>query len=163
MPLGTARRLALHCAAALTLLATTAVVSAQDQLDVDRRLARQYATPAPQVQVAAPVVLPAAEAPARGAFDEAAARQLEQEIDAALAEAEAAEKSSRRLDFDPSLPTWATSALLSAGIVLVTFAAIMLVLVVRQLRNEAKQRRRTYRRRVRHRNSTRPAAASAAS
>jgi hypothetical protein len=163
MPLGTARRLALYCTAALIIMATTPVVAAQPELDVDRRLAREYATPAPELEVTDPAVLPATAGPAPGGFDEAAARRLEQEIDAALAEAEAAENSPRRPAFDASLPTWATSALLSGGILLVTFAAIMVVLVVRQLRNEARQRRRSYRRRVRHRNTTRPAAASAAS
>jgi hypothetical protein len=159
MPSGTTMlRRTLLCVVALNVCVAAPTFAAQPQgvqdstaaapgeLAIDRRLAEQYGGPALTLQptdAAAPLAGPSA-------FDEEAARRLEQEIDAALAEA--ATQKSVKPKVRPAAPRpWSTAALVSGALLLFALVCVMLTLAVRELRKDAKQRRRSYRRRVRRR------------
>jgi hypothetical protein len=125
---------------------------------IDQQLAEQYfapATPAPQL-VATPQ---AAAAPA--ALSDAASLQLEADLDAAIAEdgkAVVAETRTTIAELPPS--PLQTVLLVLASLGLLAFAATVLTLAIRELRKDAKQRKRTYRRRVKRRPTSTPAHAS---
>lgn len=178
MPYGTVMRRALFCAVALHVLAAAPAVAApprgvQDlaeagtatsgELAIDRQLAKQYGEPGPALllnPVDASLGLPATAAPLPAqAFDEEAARRLEQEIDAALAEA-ASKKPAKKVVRDAAPKAWSTAAVLGGTILLFALVCVVLTLAVRELRNDAKQRRRSYRRRVRRRHPVEAAAVS---
>jgi hypothetical protein len=130
--------------------------AAPDELAIDRRLAEQYGGPAltlGSADAAAPLAAPSA-------FDEEAARRLEQEIDAALAEA-ATQQPGKPQGRAATPEPWSTAALVSAAVLLFALVCLMLTLAVRELRKDAKQRRRSYRRRVRRRQPADTAAISA--
>lgn len=134
------------------------------ELAVDRKLAEQYAAPAPvalpnQLTDAAPVVLPAG-----AGFDDAATASLEKEIEAALAEAAADNKKKAqpaRHTFVTAPSAWSTAGLVTGALALLALVSLVLTLAVRELRQDAKQRRGIYRRRVRRREPAAPATASA--
>jgi hypothetical protein len=117
-----------------------------DGIELDRQLAAQYSVPAP---ADAPTVTQV--------LDEVAMAQLEQEIDAALAE----DRAARTLPAETPPTAFETVALVLAGLGLLVFAGAVLTLAVRELRKDAKQRRRTYRRRVKRRGRTETATATA--
>jgi hypothetical protein len=123
--------------------------AASGELAIDRRLAEQYGAPGPALALdaAAPATTQLA---APSAFDEEAARRLEQEIDAALAEA-ATQKPVKPKVRAAAPEAWSTAAVVSGAILLFALVCVMLTLAVRELRKDAKQRRRSYRRRVRRR------------
>lgn len=148
MPFGTALRPALAGVTALTLFSVAYAASAQANLDFDRQLARQYAAPLPAEIAASPDDISVVDdaAPAAG-FDEAAAARLEQQIDEALAKAEAEERAKAAV---PPTPL-ATAALVSSVMFLFAFAGVMLTLIMRKLRKDQKQRLKVYRRRMRRR------------
>jgi hypothetical protein len=140
-------------------------------LAADNRLAEQYAQPYAGLQPSAlpravtdvapeavPVTLPAS-----AGFDEAAATNLENEIEAALAKT-AAEKQqpppAKRVYLTAPNP-WRTAGLIVGALASLVLVSVVLTLAVRELRQDAMQRRRNYRRRVRRRDAVTPAAASA--
>lgn len=182
MPIGTTLRRSLLSAAALAALVMTQGAFAQfrdgepalvedaqssAELAVDRRLAEQYAEqyagPQPStlpggIPDAAPVALPATTG-----FDEAAAANLEKEIEAALAEAAAENEKQQpaKRTYVTAPNPWSTAGLIIGALALFALVSVVLTLAVRELRQDAKQRRRTYRRRVRRRETAAPATASA--
>jgi hypothetical protein len=119
------------------------------ELAIDRRLAEQYGAPAPALALD-PVDSETRQLAAPSAFDEEAARRLEQEIDAALAEA-ATQNAVKPKARAAAPEAWSTAAVVSGAILLFALVCVMLTLAVRELRKDAKQRRRSYRRRVRRR------------
>ena len=177
MPNGTRLRRALLSAATLaTLFATqgglaqlrdTPSILGEDasspaELAADRKLAEQYAAPAPAVQPSQPsdaarVVLPAAPG-----FDDAAAANIEKEIESALAAATAQKTKQPPATpvFDATPSPWGTAGLVTGALALIALVSLVLTLVVRELRQDAKQRRRSYRRRVRRREPVTTATAS---
>jgi plasmid stabilization system protein ParE len=130
--------------------------AASGELAIDRQLAQQYGESGPALlldPVEASLGLPASSAPVPvPAFNEEAARRLEQEIDAALAEA-AAQKSGRPVVRTAEPEPWSTAAVVSGAVLLFALVCLVLTLAVRELRADAKQRRRNYRRRVRRRHA----------
>jgi hypothetical protein len=130
--------------------------AASGELAIDRRLAEQYSEPALTLE---PADATAAQA-GPSAFDEEAARRLEQEIDAALAET-ATQKSVKPKVRAAAPGPWSTAALVSGAVLLFALVCLMLTRAVRELKKDAKQRRRSYRRRVRGRQPVDTAAISA--
>lgn len=124
-------------------------VAASGELAIDRRLAEQYGAAGPALAVN-PVGPASVQLAAPSAFDEEAARRLEQEIDAALAEA-ATQKPVKPKVRTAAPAAWSTAAVVSGALLLLALVCVMLTLAVRELRKDAKQRRRSYRRRVRRR------------
>lgn len=169
MPSGTTMlRRTLHCVVALNVFVAAPTIAAQppavpdlgiaapSELAIDRQLAEQYGAPALALEPAdatAPLASPSA-------FDEEAARRLEHEIDVALAEA--ARQKPAKPKLEAVVPDeWSTAALVSGAVLLFALVCLMLTLAVRELRKDAKQRRRSYRRRVRRRQPVDTAAISA--
>ena len=158
----------LLCAAALNVFVAAPTFAAQPpggqdhdgaasgELAIDRRLAEQYGGPALTLQSADATAALAAPS----AFDAEAARRLEQEIDAALAEA-ATQKPVKPQVSAAAPGPWGTVALVSGAVLLIALVCVMLTLAVRELRKDAKLRRRSYRRRVRRRQPVDTAAISA--
>jgi hypothetical protein len=136
------------------------------ELAIDRQLAQQYGEPEPAplldpVDTSLELADTTESVPATvGVFDEEAARRLEQEIDAALAEA-ATKKPARKVVRPAAPKAWSTAAVVSGTILLFALVCLVLTLAVRELRNDVKQRRRSYRRRVRRRPPVETAAISA--
>jgi hypothetical protein len=87
--------------------------------------------------------------------------QLEAEIDAAIAEDGTAVVDEERTTIATAPPSpLQTVLLVLASLGLLAFAATVLTLAIRELRKDAKQRKRTYRRRVKRRPTSTPAHAS---
>jgi hypothetical protein len=128
---------------------------------LDQQLAEQYASPAAPAPKAAAAAKPQP-APSAVAPDDAAAMQnLEAGIDAAIGQDDAEADSDERTtiaDVPPS-PVQ-TVMLVLASLALLAFAATVLTLAIRELKKDAKQRKRTYRRRVKRRDKATPAHAS---
>lgn len=159
MPSGTTMlRRTLLCVAALNLFLAAPTFAAQPagvqdsggaasgELAIDRRLAEQYGGPALTLEPADATAALAGPS----AFDEEAARRLEQEIEVALAEA-ATQKPVKPKVRAVVPDAWSTAAVVSGAVLLFALVCVMLTLAVRELRKDAKQRRRSYRRRVRRR------------
>ncbi len=115
---------------------------------LDQQLAEQYAPPAPQ---AAPKPQAVAE-PLDEALDDAAMDKLEAELDAAIADD--AEERTTIAEVPPS-PVQIVLLVL-ASLALLAFAGSVLTLAVRELKKDTQQRKRTYRRRVKHRDKSTP-------
>jgi hypothetical protein len=125
-------------------------------IELDRQLAEQYSAPTP---APVPAMAPAAAAPK---LDEAAMAKLELEIDQALAEDEDAADAEDRTVIAETPPTLLQTALLVlSGLGLLAFAGVVLTWALRELRKDEKQRRRSYRRRVKRR-TTAPETVAAA-
>ncbi len=125
---------------------------------LDQRLAEQYSSPAPQATAApTPQALDEPlDEPLDGSLDDAALYQLEADLDAAIADD--AEQRATIVEVPPS-PVQ-TVLLVLASLALLAFAGSVLTLAVRELRKDAQQRKRTYRRRVKRRDTSNPVHAS---
>jgi len=140
---------------------------------LDQQLAEQYSSPAaPAAQVAAPQQATAQRQPAAVAAvdvdveeplsaDELKMQKLEADLDAAIAKDDAEAGTDERATIAEVPPSPAqTVMLVLASLALLAFAASVLTLAIRELRKDAKQRKRTYRRRVKRRDTSTPAHAS---
>lgn len=107
-------------------------------ISLDQQLAEQYSSP---------VALD----------DDAAILQLEAELDAAIAEDATAIGIDERTTIVEMPPgPVQTVLLLLASLALLAFAATVLTLAIRELKKDARQRKRTYRRRVKRRDTSTP-------
>jgi hypothetical protein len=85
-------------------------------------------------------------------------QKLEAEIDAAIAEEGAKAGVDERTTIAEVPPSpLQTVMLVLASLALLAFAATVLTLAIRELRKDTKQRKRTYRRRVKRRDTPTPA------
>jgi hypothetical protein len=126
---------------------------------LDQQLAEQYSPPAAPAPKTMAKPLPAPASPALD--DDAAMQKLEADLDAAIAAdgtEDAADGRTTIADVPPSPAQ--TMMLVLASLALLAFAATVLTLAIRELKKDAKQRKRTYRRRVKRRDTSAPAHAS---
>jgi hypothetical protein len=118
---------------------------------LDQQLAEQYASPA----AASPQTIAKPQsAPSPVALDDGTALQkLEAELDAAIAKNSIEASNDERATIAEVPPGPVQTVMLGlAGLALLAFAATVLTLAIRELKKDARQRKRTYRRRVKRRN-----------